>query len=205
MENKNCLDCACVLRKDHLSKDQWKTSRCIPCYRTYQKNRRVVYRAGKATQARDCPICNKNHISPGYCGSYCSDCFRIRETRRKEDWRKRNPEINRANLKRYKTSLKGQRFLKEWKKASARKKKEILVSETGGKCQICGYNKNLAALSFHHIDPTTKESKNFEIARMLRHHRTLEALRTEIAKCLLLCENCHREQHYPDLTSPISG
>lgn len=27
----------------------------------------------------------------------------------------------------------------------------------GGKCQECGYNKNIAALEFHHINPDEKE------------------------------------------------
>jgi len=31
------------------------------------------------------------------------------------------------------------------------------VNYKGGKCEICGYHKNIAALCFHHIDPTAKE------------------------------------------------
>ena len=29
----------------------------------------------------------------------------------------------------------------------------------GGKCEICGYNKNVSALEFHHIDSVTKDFK----------------------------------------------
>ena len=35
----------------------------------------------------------------------------------------------------------------------------------GGKCEICGYDKNLAALDFHHLDPNQKD---FEIDAILR-------------------------------------
>ena len=33
----------------------------------------------------------------------------------------------------------------------------MLVEEAGGKCQKCGYNKSIWALSFHHNDPTEKD------------------------------------------------
>jgi len=59
-------------------------------------------------------------------------------------------------------------------------------------CEFCGYNKNWAALDFHHKDPTTKEN---EVAQMKTH--SIEKLKIEIDKCLLLCANCHREVHNP--------
>ena len=37
------------------------------------------------------------------------------------------------------------------------KTKEILVEYKGGKCEICGYNKCLGALDFHHLDPSQKD------------------------------------------------
>jgi transposase len=42
-----------------------------------------------------------------------------------------------------------------------RRIKEILVREAGGACQRCGYSRCLAALQFHHVDPS---SKQFSIA-----------------------------------------
>jgi hypothetical protein len=35
-------------------------------------------------------------------------------------------------------------------------RKAQLINMKGGKCQICGYNKNQSALCFHHTDPKTK-------------------------------------------------
>ena len=32
--------------------------------------------------------------------------------------------------------------------------KKWAVEEKGGKCSICGYNKCIEALEFHHLDPT---------------------------------------------------
>ncbi len=54
-------------------------------------------------------------------------------------------------------------------------------------CSECGYNAHPAALSFHHIDPTTK---SFTIGDS--SGRSLKRLIVEIAKCIILCENCHR-------------
>jgi hypothetical protein len=64
-----------------------------------------------------------------------------------------------------------------------------LVDEAGGKCIVCGYDKCHWAFHFHHLDPTTKE---FNLAGA-RQTASLEKLRAEAAKCVLLCANCHAE------------
>ncbi len=70
-----------------------------------------------------------------------------------------------------------------------RRVKEILVSEAGGSCRICGYSRSLAALHFHHLDP---EEKRFGMGRE-GVTRSLAAMRAEAGKCVLLCANCHAE------------
>lgn len=69
-------------------------------------------------------------------------------------------------------------------------KKERAVTYKGGACIRCGYNKCLAALEFHHIDPTTKEVLGKEL-----RSKTWEVIKAEIDKCILLCSNCHKEEH----------
>jgi site-specific recombinase XerC len=67
--------------------------------------------------------------------------------------------------------------------------KAILVAEAGGACVVCGYNRSLAALQFHHVDPA---EKRFGLgARGLA--RSIDVLREEAAKCALVCANCHAE------------
>jgi hypothetical protein len=63
-----------------------------------------------------------------------------------------------------------------------------MVLYKGGKCALCGYNKCMKALTFHHIDPTTKE---FNISG--NHCRKWEVVQKELDKCVLLCSNCHAE------------
>ena len=79
-----------------------------------------------------------------------------------------------------------------------RKVKKTLVAEAGGKCRLCGYSRCLAALEFHHIDPTTKK---FGLSR--RGARSIATLRSEARKCVLLCSNCHAEAEDGLLTVPI--
>lgn len=84
----------------------------------------------------------------------------------------------------------------DYSRVKARVIKWYLVSVKGGKCERCGYNTNLSALSFHHINPETKE---FEIDARSCANRSIESLLEEVNKCQLLCCNCHAELHNPDL------
>ena len=62
----------------------------------------------------------------------------------------------------------------------------------GNSCQKCGYNKSSKALHFHHISP---ENKSFEVSKLLIQSRNWEVIQTELDKCILLCGNCHSEEH----------
>ena len=61
----------------------------------------------------------------------------------------------------------------------------------GSKCEICGYNKSKRALQFHHLDPSKKD---FNIS-MKDLGKTWETIKAELDKCVLLCGNCHAEEH----------
>ena len=71
------------------------------------------------------------------------------------------------------------------------KTKKLLVEYKGGKCEICGYNKCISALEFHHLDPNEKD---FGIDAK-GYTRSIEANKQEVDKCILVCANCHREIH----------
>jgi predicted nucleic acid-binding Zn ribbon protein len=71
-----------------------------------------------------------------------------------------------------------------------------LVKTTGGRCTICGYSKNLAALVFHHTDSTDTD---FKLDMRSLSNRKLVSVLREIDKCILVCANCHAELHNPHL------
>jgi hypothetical protein len=70
-----------------------------------------------------------------------------------------------------------------------RRVKRILVEEAGGRCAICGYNRYLGALQFHHLEPGAKAF----VVSLRGATRGIEAIRNEARKCVLLCANCHAE------------
>lgn len=70
-----------------------------------------------------------------------------------------------------------------------RRAKQKLVEMFGGKCSKCGYNKCLAALSFHHL-----RDKKFGLS--LSNITNFKRLVEEAKKCVLLCANCHMEEHH---------
>ncbi|MDX6368763.1 MAG: hypothetical protein QOG93_265, partial [Gaiellaceae bacterium] len=73
--------------------------------------------------------------------------------------------------------------------ARRREMKLALVAEAGGRCCLCGYDRYVGALHFHHLDPTTKQ---FALAER-GFARSMERARAEAAKCVLICANCHAE------------
>lgn len=84
-------------------------------------------------------------------------------------------------------------YAKQHKKGKIRKVK--LMQFLGGKCNRCGYNKNYAALQFHHINPKEKEF-NIDIRKCSNYN--WDRLLDEAKKCELLCANCHFEHHNPN-------
>lgn len=63
--------------------------------------------------------------------------------------------------------------------------------KAGLKCEKCGED-HPACLEFHHKDPNAKEGTLGTMAG----HWSIKRLKTEIAKCRVLCANCHRKVHY---------
>ena len=72
-----------------------------------------------------------------------------------------------------------------------KKIREMAVEYKGGKCELCGYNRCIDALEFHHRDVTQKD---FSISRR-GYTRSWAMVKREIEKCILVCANCHRVLH----------
>lgn len=59
-------------------------------------------------------------------------------------------------------------------------------------CARCG-EEHPACLDFHHVDAAEKTAA---VADMIKRGFATDAIRAEIAKCEVLCANCHRKEHY---------
>jgi hypothetical protein len=122
---------------------------------------------------KTCVICSKElqGNQTKYC---CNNC---------------KQKAHNTNVKRQHNTYHSQ-YLRAW----SRKLKYIEI--LGGACSECGYKNNIAALEFNHIDPNNKAMKLD--ARKLSNTKE-ETLLQELGKCNLLCANCHREHHYPEM------
>ena len=118
---------------------------------------------------------------------YCRTCDRERMERKRSDpkvkeqerlrtarWRERHPDKYRESYERSHTE-----------------KKRIIDEGRSGGCVECGENR-LPCLDYHHRGG--KADKLGDMAHMRRF--SLEKLRAEIAKCDVLCANCHRWHHW---------
>ena len=66
--------------------------------------------------------------------------------------------------------------------------KKMALKYKGNKCILCGYNRCIAALSFHHVNPFQKKANISDITNW-------ETMKDELNKCVLVCANCHSEIH----------
>ena len=69
-------------------------------------------------------------------------------------------------------------------------RKRRCVEYKGGRCAVCGYDRCLEALTFHHRQSGTKL---FTISGS--HSRSWKSVQQELDKCDLVCQNCHHEIH----------
>ena len=78
------------------------------------------------------------------------------------------------------------KYVKEYRKRIRKR----MADAFGGKCGICGYDKYVSALEFHHLDPSKKEFslKSYTI-------NNWKLIVKELRKCVCVCSNCHKEIH----------
>lgn len=73
------------------------------------------------------------------------------------------------------------------------KLKQIAIEYKGGKCEKCGYDKNIPwVYDFHHVEPGEKDFK------ISTYSGSEKKMKEELDKCIMLCSNCHREIHYQE-------
>jgi hypothetical protein len=69
--------------------------------------------------------------------------------------------------------------------------KQRAVSSLGGLCEGCDRVHPLSIFEFHHRDGGSKDFGISEDGRI----RPWDEIEAELAKCVLMCANCHREVH----------
>jgi 5-methylcytosine-specific restriction endonuclease McrA len=102
------------------------------------------------------------------------------------DYRKKNKERITKSRRAYQRSV----YLKQ-----RVVRRLAFIYRAGGRCVVCGES-DPSVLQFHHRD---QADKKFELGRALNAGATLkypiEVMLEELAKCDLLCANCHTRRH----------
>ena len=69
--------------------------------------------------------------------------------------------------------------------------KQKIIERFGNKCFDCGQTFPSCVYDFHHLDPSAKEmSVATAFGKKEIHYER------ELAKCVMLCANCHRIRHH---------
>lgn len=93
--------------------------------------------------------------------------------------------------KKYYLKDKRRESMRRAKSKSKEKLKDFLDEvKDKGECEKCGEARHYL-LDFHHLT-----NKSFTISEAPSKCISLENLKLEVSKCVLLCANCHRELHY---------
>jgi hypothetical protein len=108
-------------------------------------------------------------------GRLCLACHRIRNTKNMARYRSEDP-THQARVRR----------------ARLARRKAYVVSQKVA-CILCG-EADAVCLDFHHRD---SDGKHMTISQAMRGP-SFERLKLEIAKCDVLCANCHRRLHHGD-------
>lgn len=106
--------------------------------------------------------------------SYCSECVKQCS---KRDY------LNKTELYKFKNKINKAKY-KQW----------FWEYKSTLKCNRCPEN-HPSCLDFHHLDP---EGKDNGISKMIQNNYKQEEVMKEIAKCEVLCSNCHRKEHWKE-------
>jgi len=127
---------------------------------------------------KKCKICNKK--LQGSQRKYCSNSCKCKGYFQENT--ERNSKLSMNSY--YRQTIKG--YIRKLK----------LIKLSGGGCSVCGYKKNISSLNFHHKDANKKE---FNLDGRSLSNRSWEVILKEYEKCILLCANCHGEEHHPEM------
>jgi hypothetical protein len=113
--------------------------------------------------------------------------FRDKSRYQSEEWREYQRTYQRSWHQRHKEKRLARMYEK---KAATYDYVQDVKSQL--RCADCG-ERHPAALQFHHLN---SEDKMFNIADAVRNGISLDRIKKEIEKCIVLCANCHAIRHY---------
>jgi hypothetical protein len=113
--------------------------------------------------------------------------FKDRSRYQSEEWKEYQRNYQRSWHQRHKEMRLARLYEK---KATIYKYVQDIKSQL--RCADCG-ERHPATLQFHHLNSA---DKMFNVADAVRNGISLDRIKQEIEKCIVLCANCHAIRHY---------
>jgi hypothetical protein len=157
--------------------------RCKKCGALVAKGQTVHQHCPKASRCKHCGrILSKT--KKHQCASVdaqgprkCKECRKPLSNKGYARWKKRCPQCEKRH----------------WR-AKERALRRALKKQFGGCCCRCGYDRCFAALDFHHKRKRAIYKKQ-QAAWLNKGTVKVQEVRDHPERFLLLCANCHREEH----------
>ena len=156
-----------------------------------------------------CPKCGDEKKFPddfNSQGIYCKSChransksWRVNNREKQREMKRRNkaakPELyceiqRRGSAKHYQKNREA--YIAKAKESDRRLKRWFRDLKKTLKCKHCGLA-DFRCLDFHHL-----RDKKFTVCDMVRNGFAKAKILKEIAKCIVLCRNCHAIEHYSE-------
>lgn len=131
---------------------------------------------------------NRDKINAQKRAWYAKHRTRISQERKEQ---RKRPEVKArvaVYKKNYKPTPEIKRRWTENARRRSRERKAKAVELLGGLCSVCGLKDDPAVYDFHHRNPAEKD---VSISRA----KSWAVMKKELAKCDLVCANCHRKLH----------
>lgn len=135
---------------------------------------------------------DKKEATCSYCGRVAIYVFKSGNAckNRRREYRKKSYEKSMEGKERKRRIYTKSEFSNATKSAYIKEQKNK-------PCMDCGISFPYYVMDFDHRDPSQKSAN---LARMLSH--SFSEIIAEIAKCDVVCSNCHRERTYGKKTTP---
>jgi hypothetical protein len=147
--------------------------RCITCNKSFDLEAFNINGRAKDGHQSSCRVCTR-----GY------DANRLKDPVKQQEGRDRATAHYNANREKHRIDVANYQM----------KQKLKAIEILGGECQRCGET-HPAALQFHHRDPDTKVFNVTTKVLAMPRKWPWNAIEDEVAKCDLLCSNCHAKHH----------
>jgi hypothetical protein len=136
---------------------------------------------------RKCRICGEEFVCNSMRQYICKsrECYlKNRRQTEKRYYHTVDKYKSRVKLQAKSWGIKQRWILKQW----------LETYKKANRCKKCSMS-DYRCLEFHHLNP---KEKDYNIGKMITNKTSLSNLQKEVSKCIIICANCHRIEHFQE-------